>query len=290
MKNKWLSWLSSVPLLLLLPYLSVIFMQNTETALNIRTFHIEEILPIAIEQQISTGYEPETLKSQAVIARTNLYQHLSVQKDLMRGIFTFMEREGITGERRNTWYQNLKLAIFSKKSQEAAVETEGKVLQYKGKWKRLPYHEISNGKTRNGEEVFHNSDYTYLEAVESKADLDAENFLSSTCIPIKQMPDALEILDRDSSGYVLCLSANGRPIEGEAFREGMYLASTDFTIQKMGEQYCFWCKGKGHGLGLSQYGANALAKEGKTYEFILHTYFPKLELCEIEGKNSEVEK
>ena len=59
------------------------------------------------------------------------------------------------------------------------------------------------------------------------------------------------------------------------------LASADFKVQKIGSRYRFLCKGKGHGLGYSQYGGNCLAKAGYDWEYILQTYFPEMEIKNI---------
>lgn len=76
--------------------------------------------------------------------------------------------------------------------------------------------------------------------------------------------------------------ADGKTLEGEAFREGLGLASANFSIHKVGEQYRFLSRGRGHGLGFSQYGGNRLAKEGSTYREILEIYFPEMEIQKCE--------
>lgn len=281
MKNQILSWLSRIPILLLLPYLSVILIQNVDTALVIKKCSAEDFLPLLIKNQIDTDYEEETLKCQAVAGRSNLYRHLMTnEEDLFTCMREFLRSESPYMGIEEIWKQISGNSLD--KCRNAVKETTGEVLQYQGEWKMIPYHEISNGHTRNGEEVFHDSSYAYLQAVESPADPDAEDFLNCTYLSEAQMPRNLEVSARDSYGYILSLSADGRPLEGEAFRDGMHLASTDITIRKKGKHYQFLCKGKGHGLGLSQYGANALAKEGKSYEEILKTYFPALDLMVIE--------
>ena len=67
-------------------------------------------------------------------------------------------------------------------------------------------------------------------------------------------------------------------LEGEAFAQGMGLSSSDFSIQKVGGEFRFLCKGRGHGLGFSQYGGNQLAREGKNWKEILNTYFPLMDI------------
>ena len=67
-------------------------------------------------------------------------------------------------------------------------------------------------------------------------------------------------------------------LEGTAFASGMGIASPAFSMQKLDGRIRFLSKGKGHGLGFSQYGGDVLAKEGKTWQEILHIYFPLMEI------------
>ena len=96
------------------------------------------------------------------------------------------------------------------------------------------------------------------------------------------LPKRLEIESRDSAGYVTQLLADGKLLEGEAFRKGMGLTSANFTIQEMGKQVRFLCKGRGHGIGFSQYGGNELAKESGTAEEMLEYYFPEMKIQRID--------
>lgn len=125
------------------------------------------------------------------------------------------------------------------------------------------------------------SEYSYLKSVESKMDKNAEEYFKSTYIKARQMPENLKIEKRDQAEYVTELLADGKKIEGEAFRQGLGLSSSNFTIQKIGDELRFLCKGKGHGLGFSQYGGNELVKKGSTYAEILEIYFPGMKITDI---------
>ena len=98
------------------------------------------------------------------------------------------------------------------------------------------------------------------------------------------------IKNRDSAGYVTALTADGYWLEGEAFRKGMHLASGNFSMQKIGKAVRFLCKGKGHGLGFSQYGGNEMAKAGSSWEEILTAYFPEMQIEDIEDAEINAEK
>ena len=96
------------------------------------------------------------------------------------------------------------------------------------------------------------------------------------------MPSELNIEQRDASGHVVSLMADEDILEGEAYALGTGPSSPDFSIQKVGGEFRFLCKGRGHGLGFSQYGGNQLAREGKNWKEILGTYFPAMEVAVYE--------
>lgn len=272
MARRFFSYLTVTVFLLLIPYLMTIFINGPDTALLNRSFDAEDCLPAMVSLEISEDMEMETWKCQAVIARTNLYRRLAEGEKI----------ENILGELcQSFWEYGRIFSFFSRNWEKAVEETAGKVLTVEGELKLTPYHQISGGKTRNGQEVFHSSDYAYLKSVDSEGDKNSPDYLSSTYISLQQMPKELEVGERDSAGYVMSLYTDKNVLEGEAFRVGLGLASADFTLQRMEGEYRFLCRGKGHGLGFSQYGGNELAKEGKTYEEILTAYFPEMELEKI---------
>ena len=116
----------------------------------------------------------------------------------------------------------------------------------------------------------------------STADKEADGYLTGIYVSANRLPDKLVIKTRDSAGYVTELLADGKVLEGESFRMGMGLPSSNFTVQRIGKSIRFMCRGKGHGLGFSQYGGNALAKEQQKAEEILAVYFPKMKLTDVE--------
>ena len=272
MKEKISCGFLSMFLFLLFPYLLTIFINGVDTALLNRGINVENLLPGIVSMQISPEYEKETIKAQTVIARSNLYRKIKETDDLSE-IFAMIRESA--GEPGKIWV--LPESVY----EEAAEETRGQVLSFEGELKLVPYHEISGGMTRNGIEVFQDEEYSYLKAVDSSIDRKSPDFLNSTYFLQQQLPAKLEIVERDSSGYVKSLLSDQNILEGEAFRQGMGLSSSDFTIQKVGDRYRFLCKGKGHGIGFSQYGGNVLAKNGKNYAEILNYYFPAMILDNV---------
>lgn len=113
----------------------------------------------------------------------------------------------------------------------------------------------------------------------------AKDYLNSVYINKNVLPERIEIKSRDSAGYVTEILADGKVLEGEAFRKGMGLTSSNFTIQKSGKEIRFLCRGKGHGLGFSQYGGNEMAKESANAKEILQYYFPEMDVRNIKFVN-----
>lgn len=269
MKGRKQSWVSKIFLLLTFPYLVTVFVNGPEAVSVNKTTDMENILPIILSEQISPEYQIETIEAQAVIARSNLMRKLQEQADT----------GSILCEICNNIKQNGWVWKIPEECYETAVKnTQDQILTVDGELKLVPYHEISAGETRDGEEAFHDSQYAYLKSVDSSADKDAAEYLSSIYVSEQQLPKELAISSRDKRGYVQSLMADDNILEGTAFASGMGIASPAFSMQKLDGRIRFLSKGKGHGLGFSQYGGDVLAKEGKTWQEILHIYFPLMEI------------
>lgn len=269
-----------IPLILLLPYVCTIVLNGADKALLLYSPEEEKLLPLVLMVQMKGDYEEEAVMAQAVIARSEVYRRLEKGEN-ERGIFCEVskkaaEKKYLSGYEK-LWYW-LSMEALLQQYEKAVDATVGQVLTYNGKLKPVPYHEISNGKTRDGTEVFHSEEYAYLKSVDSSQDKESPDYINSTYVPVDQLPSNLIIKKRDSAGYVTALTADGNWLEGETFRQGLHLASADFSVQKVGKMARFLCKGKGHGLGFSQYGGNEMAKNGSSWEEILEAYFPEMEI------------
>lgn len=268
MKRKSVFNLSKILVFALLPYLSVSVINGSERILLNYRPDLEVYLTAVLSCQISPDYELQTVEAQAVIARSNLFRKFAEEEnrlDVLREMGKSIK---------NQWKWWISDEIY----EDAVENTEGKVLLVDGKLDLVPYHEISGGTTRDGETVFGSSEYQYLKSVDSSADKNSPDYFSSTYISERQLPKELEIKERDSAGYVLSLQADDKILEGEMFALGMGLPSSNFSIQKTGSKVRFLCRGKGHGLGFSQYGGNEFAKDGSLWEEILEEYFPEMEI------------
>lgn len=281
-----------IPLVLLMPYVCTILLNGADKALLLSSLDEEVMVPLLLMVQLKGDYEEEAVKAQAVIARSNLYRRLAAGEQAGKimeevsgevtgkntdrnsgGEYSFILDGTLSPGHLSQIWEMMKKADTLQENKNAAEATAGQVLTYQGELKLVPYHQISSGMTRDGAEVFHNEEYSYLKSVDSSQDKDAPDYVNSTYVSASQLPARLVIKKRDSAGYVTALTVDESWLEGESFRQGMHLASADFSMQKVGNAVRFLCKGKGHGLGFSQYGGNEMAKEGSSWEEILGGLF-----------------
>ena len=256
-------------LAIVLPYFSAATINGPERVLAERVPDMEEYLPVIVFSQISPDMKKETIKAQTVIARSNIQRWLGEGKNLAE----ILRENGSTEE---VWRY-----FFAEKRQiyeQAAKETDGQVLTYEGKVRLTPWHKRSAGKTRSGEEAFHDEAYTYLKSADSSADKKSPDRIKIVEIPAGQLSGELKIKKRDSAGYVTELTIGETLLEGESFAAGMGLESANFSLKKKDDIYYLRVRGIGHGVGFSQFGGNEMAKNGSNAEEILKKYFPEMEL------------
>ena len=148
---------------------------------------------------------------------------------------------------------------------------------YDGRPARTSFFRLSNGSTRDGQEVLGGEEYPYLKIMECPLDIEAPEQIQT--VTIDDM-DA-EISACDTAGYVLTVRVGNDSISGEEFRTNYHLASSCFTFQKYNGKLRITTRGVGHGLGMSQYTANEMAKEGKTAPEILGYFFEGTEIKEV---------
>lgn len=244
-------------ILCLFPYIVTVFVNGKSNEAGKYT-ELEEYCLSVLSKEVSSEYEEEMLKVQAVIVRTTIYQNINE--------INWSELETIKLEK--GWEQRLRKAWES---------TEGQVLMYDGNLALLPFHYLSNGKTRSGTEVLQSEAYPYLQIRECLKDLEAPEQLGTQMLELTNA----EILATDHAGYVTKVKVGEETLTGESFRDKYQLASSAFELQSFETKTCVITKGVGHGLGLSQYTANEMAKEGKTYQEILQFFYEGTEMREV---------
>lgn len=256
---------------LLLPCVLSFFITGVSACVLDGEIDMEKCLPAMLHAQMPDEYGKECKKAQAVLIRTNVSKQLEEGKELPEILKEYLGNEKL----------GKYIRIADQKYQacrEAVYATKGKLLTLQGEPVYAPYHAMSAGKTRNGAEAMQDDSFSYLTAVDSPEDRKADAYGTAIHIPREQLPADLEIIKRDGSGYVMEIRADGQILSGELFRQQMGLSSACFSMKEMNGSMRFYCKGWGHGLGLSQYGAAKQEKAGMSYQEILNYYFPALTL------------
>lgn len=244
-------------IIILLPYITTIFINgdNIETTDNSA---LDEYCIGILAKEVSSDYEEEMLKAQAVIVRTTVYSEI---KELDKSLFVKPDID-------SSWYKKLK---------EIWKETEGQVLLYNNELALLPFHQLSNGKTRSGQEVLESDAYPYLQVRDCSKDVGSDFHMQTKVLDVA----GVQILSKDSAGYVTELQIGEEKCSGDEFRDTYELASSCFELQEFDGKTRAVTKGVGHGLGLSQYTANEMAKEGKSYKDILQFFYEGTEMKEV---------
>ena len=246
----------------------------------------EELIGI-LAKEIPTTYEYEAIKAQTVIIRTYISRRkLGVaQKGDLKAL--------TTEEMKNAWGDDYKkyYSLF-----ESAIEaTKNEVIYYDNQMIEPVYHRASAGKTRTAKAVY-GVDIPYLQPVESAQDQIGEDVVVDKADMVnklkKDIPDLvayteglenqIQIVKRDESGYITSIQIGNILMTGEKFRTLMNIPSSNFEIEAKEKRIVLKTKGVGHGVGLSQNGANLLAKQGKNYKEILGYYFKDVKVDTLE--------
>jgi len=246
-----------------------------------RELTLDVYLQRVVLGEMPVSFEKEALKAQAVAARTYTAKAMAGGKhegklctdstccqafcdDAVFASFTPEERE---------------------KAADAVRETDGLVLTYEGALIEATFFSCSGGRTEDAVAVW-GTDYPYLRSVESPGEEAAKYDTDSRLVSKGELETALEITLSDnaaswvgevqltSGGGVETIELGGKRCSGVYLRKALGLRSTAFTVTPEGDALRFDTRGYGHRVGLSQYGANAMATDGKDFREILSHYYP----------------
>ena len=260
-----------------------------ESTGKIENVNLEDYIIGVVSAEMPASFEVEALKAQAVAARTfAIYKKntRNLDYDLIIGV---KDQAYKTNEQLlKTW--NVLFFNNYLKIRDAVLSTKNEVLTYNDEIINAFYFSMSNGKTENSELVFSEA-LPYLQSVESSWDneslnnylyekvISKEDFCNSLGISCESVIISDEV--RSSSNRVLSLKINDIVFKGTDIRTKLGLRSTDFVIREDGSNYLITTKGYGHGVGMSQYGANGMAKEGHSYLEILSHYYQNTKISHI---------
>jgi len=274
---------------------------------KIEHIQLEEYVKGVVAAEMPGSFEIEALKAQAVAARTYICKRL-----ISMGGSGCLLHSGADvcddPKHCQAWINKAQMlkkwGIFSyyhyySKINQAVMGTKGIVILYNNEPIDPVFFSTSNGKTENSEDVWENY-VPYLRSVISPGEENTQKFISTKQISVdevtklisKKWPDITvntanpesqwKVLERGAGGRIKTIQIGEKTVKGSEFRMLFGLNSADISWERVGKNIKFTCVGYGHGVGMSQYGANAMAKNGSTYEEILKHYYTGVEVRRTE--------
>lgn len=263
---------------------------------------LEEYICGVISNEMPASFEMEALKAQAVAARTYLASKKIKNCVKANGAdicdSTHCQVYTSKAVRLELWDESVRDENWNKIS-EAVESTKGQVLSYQNELVLYPqFFSTSSGKTENSVDLYW-SDIPYLRSVESSGEEISPKFESEVPMTISEfinkfeekypnsslnednIESSINITAKSEAGGVKEIQVAGETIRGQDFRFLYGLNSSNFTYEINDGNIIFKCKGYGHGVGMSQWGANVMGKEGKSYEEILKHYYTGVEITNL---------
>lgn len=255
--------------------------KNIDTG-NISSVPFEDYIVGVLAGEMPVSFEIEALKAQAVAARSYVMKQMVYNKDKDYDVVdTVMNQVYLSDEHlQAVWKDDYTEKI--NKIKTAVNETYNEYLEYDGEVAEALFFSTSVGYTENSEEVFSNK-VPYLQSVSSTWDeispvyqvnynFSLDDFYKKLDLVYSSNIN-IEILDSTSTGRVKKLKINGVTYDGNTIVNKLKLKSNHFRITQNGSNIKIITKGYGHGVGMSQYGAQAMALEGYNYKEILSHYY-----------------
>lgn len=268
------------------------------------TISASDYIKGVVAAEIPLTYEPEAIKAQAVAAHTYALrmklQNQSATDESLKGADFSNDpakyQAYLTTDSIKQMYGD-QYETYWKKLSDAVDEVIGKIAVYENEPIAAAFHSTSSGRTESAQTVWGN-EIAYLTPVDSEEDKSAPQYLSEKTIPAAEVEQKLkekypdiqldadrsiwfQVKESTESGTVTKVQVGNKEVSGVEIRAVFELSSANFTVTYLpSEEFLFVSKGSGHGVGMSQYGANCLAKEGKTYEEILTHYYTGIQLVD----------
>ncbi len=267
-----------------------VFRSDYQETVNIDFF---EYVCGSVAAEMPLSYHEEALKAQAIACYTNALRlkeeddesyDITDDSSLHQGYLTEQERKVKWGEDFEKYENKLKNIV---------TQVENQALYYDNQLCIAAFHAICSGKTETAENLWGYA-VPYLISVKSPGDnlspqyssvvaFQKNEFISCTKkldsdIQVKTLKNVIKITEKSKSGTVLKATINGKEFSGEDIRKAFSLRSSAFTVKSTKNSITFNVTGYGHGVGMSQYGADFMARQGSNYEEILKHYYKGVEI------------
>ena len=260
----------------------------TETG-EVLSMELDDYLTSVVLREMPAEFDVEALKAQAVVARTyTLRRRNGNPKHEKAAVCTDPACcQGFCSE--SEYLSRGGTQEMLDKVRDAVSHTSGEVLQYKGDLIEATYFSCSGGQTEDAKAVW-GTDIPYLQSRESPGEENATYYSDTVTFSAASFKELLDIrtdmrpeqwiesISYTNGGGVETIQLCGREYTGVEFRQKLGLRSTAFALTAIGDTVTITTKGFGHRVGMSQYGADAMAVQGHSYEQILLHYYPGTEL------------
>ena len=276
-----------------------VFMRDDDLVLSIT---VEEYLVGVLAAEMLPTYHEQALCAQAVAAYTYLLCKKSEQEkspdSSLKGAYlsndTSTHQGYLTQEERAAKWGD-KAEIYEKKLSKAVESVSGKVITYNGKPIIAAFHANNSGVTQSAKTVWGN-DVPYLKSVKSIGDKLSPDCIKTVVMTAAEVSQAVSALPgcelsgesdswiknvkTDESGYVVSLEIGGAKLTGLKVRDALGLKSAVFTVEMQDGSFRFTTQGYGHGVGMSQYGADYMARQGSKWQEIIKHYYTGVEIAD----------
>ena len=244
-----------------------------------KSIDVEEYVLGILPGTISPDYNEEALKTQAILIRTNVLKEMLEKNTSDAADLSY---QYLTAEDRKEMLGDLHYEKKERRFERAVAQTAGQVIVQADSLIMALYHEVSIGMTASAAEIM-GEDISYLQSVNSSQDVEAMHYMNIVSYSWKELMEKMGIgegekidiavTESTENGFVKQLTVAGGTMTGEEAMECFGLSSTNFYVEETADGIRFICLGKGSCLGVSLYGANYLAQQGKSYEEIIKYYY-----------------
>lgn len=260
---------------------------------NITETSLREYLIGAVAAEMNPAYHEEALKAQAIASHT-LLEYTKRRKPLENADISDDSKthQGYLDEnaRREKWGDSYDR--YSEKIGKCVDEVIDLMIFYDGEIIASAFYALSNGKTENARDVW-GGDYPYLISVESPGDKLSPSYQSTVTVSESEFKSTLEKqgatladapdkwlgeIKKTAAGTVKSMVIGNKEFKGTDIRKMFGLKSSTFTCAYKDKNFIFTVSGYGHGVGMSQYGADFMARQGANYKEILAHYYPNTEI------------
>ncbi len=276
---------------------------NTKTK-DVMVIDFEEYIKGVVASEMPAEFNSEALKAQAVSARTYLLYRLKKYPDghpdhpdapVCTGIHcqAWNSKDDLIASHDEGWYEQ-----YWGKIENAVASTKGQILTYDNKIIEPLFHSTSGGRTENSEDVF-SASVPYLRSVESPYEGEAPRMHGSIKLSVDEFINKIKSVYGDlnisrnnldekivlgevsEGGKIKTIYIDNKEVSGREIRSLFNLNSTSFNFIQSGNEIEIVTTGYGHGVGMSQWGAEGMADEGYDYEEILKHYYTGIEIVSM---------